>query len=114
MKLLRLFFTTITLISCVGCVGIFRHQIDRDELVLQTAQNQFRCEASVNDIERILRGKLETMDSPHPDMTHLYRLEFADLRLIFKDGKLQSSQVFVISDGLKMYRVEKRINHCSS
>jgi hypothetical protein len=77
----------------------------------EKAQAQLSCGLTVPEVEKIVAGSLQLLDVPVSGSTHLYRDGSTDLRFIFDQGGLQSSQLVQVV-GFKEARAEPRIEHC--
>lgn len=74
-------------------------------------QSQFRCGMSVSEVESVVGGGLQPLQTRDPRLTHLYRDGMTDLWFIFDDGKLRSSQINEVQ-GLTVVQPHPVISHC--
>jgi hypothetical protein len=94
-----------------GCALLYSSDVQRDRAEAQRVAALLKCGMTETDVNAVVGGKLEKMGAPHERLTHIYRLPFANLWLVFDDRGLRSSQVLAIN-GLTSYASEQPTEYC--
>lgn len=99
------------LLGLAGCVTLFHGDIERDRVALRAVASKLACGMTENDVNQRVGGKLEKMAGPGEGLTHIYRLELANLWLVFNERGLKSSQVYYVN-GLTSLGSEQVLEYC--
>jgi hypothetical protein len=94
-----------------GCALMYASDAERDREAIRRIEASLKCHMTEAEVNALLGGKLEKMSGPHERLTHIYRLPFANLWLVFDKEGLRSYETLTI-EGLTSYKSEKVSRYC--
>ena len=109
----RVVYYVVVILATSGCTTLFRSDIERDRNKLTTLSRSLACGMTEAEVNKRVGGTLEKMGAPHERLTHIYRLQFADLWLVIDQNGLQASQIHTI-DGMTSYAAEPQVRYCKN
>ena len=111
MRLGTLLILCACLLGMTGCVSLFHGEIERDREALRAVASGLICGMMESNVNQRVGGKLEKMAAPGEGLTHIYRLELANLWFVFGEHGLKSSQVYFVN-GLTSLGSERVVEYC--